>query len=154
MLWTDLEKLRPKNLKISPVAVVPQVGRRGRIILDLSFPVYQKDGHGIATIIQQSVNESTVLAGPKIPVKEIGKVLPRLLQYMKEVLPEHPVEKFMDVKPVPMRAQAEKPSRCLQVYVDDFCLAATQSMDGQHIPTISRNPQHTLSVSPTRSHKA
>ena len=53
------------------------------------------------------------------------------------VLPEHPVEKFMDVEPVPMRARAVKPSRCLQVYVDDFCLAATQSMDGQHIPTLS-----------------
>ena len=83
----DLQKLRPKNLKISPVAVVPQVGRRGRIILDLSFPVYQKDENGVATITQQSVNDTTVLAGPKVPVKETGKVLPRSLQYMKEVPP-------------------------------------------------------------------
>jgi hypothetical protein len=36
MLWEDIKRLRPTNLKISPVAVVPQVGRRGRIILD--FP--------------------------------------------------------------------------------------------------------------------
>ena len=50
VLWTDLKKLRPKNLKISPVAVVPQVGRRGRIILDLSFPIYQTDEGGVATI--------------------------------------------------------------------------------------------------------
>jgi len=40
MLWSDLKKLRPKNLKISPMAVVPQKDRRGRLILDLSFPVY------------------------------------------------------------------------------------------------------------------
>jgi hypothetical protein len=40
MLWSDLEKLRPSNLKISPMAVVPQKDRRGRLILDLSFPVY------------------------------------------------------------------------------------------------------------------
>ena len=88
MLWSDLQKLRPKNLKISPVAVVPQVGRRGRIILDLSFPVYQKDKHSVATVIQQSVNDTIVLNGPKVPVKEIDKVLPWLLRYMKEVPPE------------------------------------------------------------------
>jgi hypothetical protein len=40
MLWSDLQKLRPSNLKISPMAVVPQKNRRGRLILDLSFPVY------------------------------------------------------------------------------------------------------------------
>ncbi len=41
MLWEDLKRLLPPNLKISPVAVVPQVGQQGQIILDLSFPVYQ-----------------------------------------------------------------------------------------------------------------
>jgi hypothetical protein len=40
MLWSELQQLRPKNLKISPMAVVPQKDRRGRLILDLSFPVY------------------------------------------------------------------------------------------------------------------
>jgi hypothetical protein len=40
MLWSDIKKLRPHNLKISPMAVVPQKDRRGRLILDLSFPVY------------------------------------------------------------------------------------------------------------------
>jgi hypothetical protein len=33
----DLQKLRPKQLNISPLAVVPQRNRRGRMILDLSF---------------------------------------------------------------------------------------------------------------------
>jgi len=46
MLWKYLQCLRPHNLKISPVAVVPQSGRHGRIILDLSFPVYQ-DVNGV-----------------------------------------------------------------------------------------------------------
>jgi hypothetical protein len=40
VLWSDLKKLRPPKLKISPMAVVPQKDRRGRLILDLSFPVY------------------------------------------------------------------------------------------------------------------
>jgi hypothetical protein len=37
--WDDLCKIRPKNLKVSPLAVVPQRDRRGRMILDLSFAV-------------------------------------------------------------------------------------------------------------------
>jgi hypothetical protein len=35
--WRDHQKLRPKQLKISPLAVVPQRNRRGRMILDLLF---------------------------------------------------------------------------------------------------------------------
>ena len=81
MLWEDVRWLRPQNLKVSPVALIPQVGRCGRIILDLSFPVYQ-DVDGVVTISQESVNSTTVLTAPAIPVKEIGKVLPRLLHYM------------------------------------------------------------------------
>jgi hypothetical protein len=75
MLWEDLNRLHPSNLKILPVAVVPQVGRQGQIILDLSFPVYQ-DVNGVVTAIQASVNDTTVLTAPSLPVKEIGKVLP------------------------------------------------------------------------------
>jgi hypothetical protein len=44
MLWSELQKLRPPKLKISPMAVVRQKNRRGRLILDLSFPVYRR-GH-------------------------------------------------------------------------------------------------------------
>ena len=39
-LWDDLKGDPPSNLKISPVTVIPQPDRRGRIILDLLFPVY------------------------------------------------------------------------------------------------------------------
>ena len=83
MLWEDLQRLRPHNLKISPVAVVPQSGQRGRIILDLSFPVYQ-DVNGEVTVVHSSVNDPTTLSAPDILVKEIGKVLPRLLHYMRD----------------------------------------------------------------------
>ena len=49
--------------------------------MDLSFPVYQEvNGAVIAT--QVSVNDTTVLQAPSIPVKEIGKVFPWLLHYM------------------------------------------------------------------------
>jgi hypothetical protein len=83
MLWEDIRKLRLCNIKILPVAVVPQVGRRGRIILDLSFPMYQKV-NGIVTAVQASINDTTVLNAPSTLVREIGKVLPRLLHYMRD----------------------------------------------------------------------
>ncbi len=50
--------------------------------MDLSFPVYQ-DVNGIVTVTQESVSSTTVLMAPSIPVKEIGKMLPRLLYYMR-----------------------------------------------------------------------
>jgi hypothetical protein len=39
LTWKEVQHLQPKNLKISPIAAVPQKDRRGWIILDLSFPV-------------------------------------------------------------------------------------------------------------------
>ncbi len=81
--WEDLRKLRPKNLKISSVACIPQTGRHGHIILDLLFPVFQ-EVDGVVTATQASVNDTTVLQAPSGLVKEIGKVLPRLLQYMQD----------------------------------------------------------------------
>jgi hypothetical protein len=85
ILWEELKQLRPPNLKISPVAAVPQVGRRPHIILDLSFPVYQ-DVDGIITATQASVNNTMALQAPKEAVCKIGKVLPRLLTYMQDTL--------------------------------------------------------------------
>ena len=221
MLWDDVKRLQPRNLKISPVALIPQVGRRGRIILNLSFPVYQ-DVHGVVTVTQRSMNNTTVLTAPSVPVQEIGKVLPRLLQYMQymrntpvglhilfskldisdgfwrlvvkdddafnfayvlpqeagepcrlvipaavqmgwvespslfctvtestrdlaqhfvdtdTILPYDEVEDQMTIADVPLRARTENPTKLLQVYVDDFCYAATQSTDGTHIPKIRR----------------
>jgi hypothetical protein len=222
MLWGDVKRLRPHNLKISPVALIPQVGRRGRIILDLSIPVYH-EVNGVVTVTQQSVNDSTVLTAPTVPVKEIGKVLPRLLQYMRDTpaglhilfskldisdgfwrlvvrekdafnfayvlpqvagepcrivvpaavqmgwvespslfctvtesardltqhlvdanvtLPWDEAEDSMQIADVPLRARTDAPTKLLQVYVDDFCHAATQTSDGLHIPSIRRAAIH------------
>ena len=83
VLWDDIKRLQPLNLKISPVAIIPQERCSSRIILDLSFPVDQ-EVDGVVTVTQKSVNDTTVLSAPSIPVREIGKVLPRLLQYMRD----------------------------------------------------------------------
>jgi hypothetical protein len=79
--WEELKQLQPTNLKISPVACIPQVRRHGCIILDLLFPVYQEID-GVVTAMQASVNDTTMLQAPLVPVKQIQKVLPWLLQYM------------------------------------------------------------------------
>jgi hypothetical protein len=221
-LWDDIVKMRPANLKISPVAVVPQAKCRGRIILDLSFPVYH-ELNGAVTVTQKSVNETTAIQGLPQPVKEIGKVLPRLLEYMRDTpvglhilfskldisdgfwrlivrkadsfnfafvlpqphgyrtrivvlsavqmgwvesptlfctvtesawdltqhfvhdsvpLPHHILEEQIRIQDVPTRARTTTPSTLLQVYVDDFCHAATESMDGTHIPLVRRASVH------------
>jgi hypothetical protein len=83
MLWDDVKRLHPANLKISPVALIPREGLHGRIILNLSFPIYQ-DINGVVTVTQESVNSTTVLMTLSTPVKEIWKMLPRLLHYMRD----------------------------------------------------------------------
>ena len=85
---SELLSRNPPNLKISPVALVPQLNRRGRIILDLSFPVRQNAGRKMGPVLQPSVNSCTRPTAPRLPVKMIGKVLTELFEYMAEAPPE------------------------------------------------------------------
>jgi hypothetical protein len=84
--WDEIKLHLPANFKVSPVAVIPQTGRRGRIILDLSFPVRREPQKGakrkMGEVIQKSVNDTTQKLAPTEPVHEIGKVLPRLFHFM------------------------------------------------------------------------
>jgi hypothetical protein len=95
--WATLRKRLPPQLKVSPLAVVPQLNRRGRMILDLSFPVLRQSGgkgrkrRGERDILKKSVNDSTVRLAPDAPVKELGNVLSRLLRFMQEVPPEEEI---------------------------------------------------------------
>jgi hypothetical protein len=57
-------------------------------------------------------------------------------------LPPHQVGSSMAIEDVPMRGRAEMPSKLLQVFVDNFCYAATQSKDGAHIPIIRQAAIH------------
>jgi hypothetical protein len=84
MLWSDVQKLRPSNLKILPLAVVPQKDRRGRLILDLSFPVYPEwtRANSRPQPLQQGVNDTTTRLAPDVPVREIGNVFRRVLSLL------------------------------------------------------------------------
>ena len=97
--WTTVRALQPQNLKVSPLAVIPQVGRRGRLLLDLSFAVQAARGpgkrarraHAVAAILAPSVNKTTTKQLPDYPVKELGRVLPRLLHFMATVPEEETI---------------------------------------------------------------
>ncbi len=57
-------------------------------------------------------------------------------------LPVDNIEELMKIQDVPIRGRTKSPTKCLQVYVNDFCYAATQSEDGSYIPTIRRAATH------------
>jgi hypothetical protein len=97
--WADIQKLCPSQLKVSPLAVIPQVGRRGRLLLDLSFAVHAPQGKGkracrsyaTATPLAPSVNDTTTKLSPDYPIKELGRVLLRLLWFMAKVPAEETI---------------------------------------------------------------
>jgi hypothetical protein len=61
MYWDELKHSLPPQFKVSPVAVVPQASRCGRIILDLSFPVYVSSPGKLRNnaVLQEAVNMTT-----------------------------------------------------------------------------------------------
>jgi hypothetical protein len=86
--WDSIKDNPPARLKISPLAVVPQTNRRGRLILDLSFAVHrasQKGSRKLGETVQASVNDTTVPLAPDGPVNELGKVLHRVFDFMRDV---------------------------------------------------------------------
>ncbi len=99
MLWSDVQALRPEHLKVSPLAVIPQVGRRGRLLLDLSFAVHAptsggkraRRAHVVTGSLAPSVNDTTTKQSPVYPVKEVGRVLVRLLRFMADVPAEETI---------------------------------------------------------------
>eukprot|EP00957_Ditylum_brightwellii_P151082 11504625-Ditylum_brightwellii.AAC.1 len=67
--WSKLKENCSEHLKLLPVSVIPQVGRQGRIIIDLSFPVY-KIGRSAKRkwkqqLMQKLVNSTTAPPAPE-----------------------------------------------------------------------------------------
>ena len=97
--WESIRHNLPPKLKISPLAVVPQVNRRGRLILDLSFPVHRagsRNKRKLGEVVQASVNDTTTPLAPAWPVNELGKVLPRVMDFMRTV-PENETINFAKI---------------------------------------------------------
>jgi hypothetical protein len=51
-------------------------------------------------------------------------------------LPAHPLKDKISIKIVPISAWTATLTKLLQVYMDDFCNAAMQSLDRSHVPMI------------------
>jgi hypothetical protein len=62
VLWDEIKHNPPKQLKISPLAMIPHKSRKYRAILDLSFRLRLKNGS-----IVPSVNEATTLEARREP---------------------------------------------------------------------------------------
>ena len=86
VLWDDTRKNLPRQLKISPVAAVPQRNRRDRVILDLSFSVCLGN-----EIIKQAVNSSTVSTSHPSAFSFLGSTMPRILKFTTHAHPQHPI---------------------------------------------------------------
>jgi hypothetical protein len=126
VLWDTLKAQIPLELKVSPLAVVPQQNRWGRMILDLSFPVLRqsrgkkrkRQARGEREILKESVNDSTARLAPEAPVKELGNVLARLLRFMQEVPAEEDIHfAKIDLADGYWRMIVEKSSRWNFAYV-------------------------------------
>eukprot|EP00957_Ditylum_brightwellii_P105918 8078539-Ditylum_brightwellii.AAC.1 len=93
--WESLKGNWPEHLKVLPVVVIPQIGRRGRIILDLSFPVYRTQGkvkkQWKHSVLQASVNSTTEKLALEEAVKDTGKVLPRIFKHVEEACGDSPI---------------------------------------------------------------
>jgi hypothetical protein len=68
--WDDIRKNPPRQLKISPIAMIEHKSKPYRAILDLSFPVTlaNKSTH-------PSVNDATQKTAPKKAIDQLGQSL-------------------------------------------------------------------------------
>jgi hypothetical protein len=85
MDWETVKQMAPKNLKVSPLAVISQVNRRGRLLeLDLSFPVnkyptniphkrVQKQTDGLLVLLPVKATTTSMSPARQL-VKELGRV--------------------------------------------------------------------------------
>jgi hypothetical protein len=72
--WSDIKHNPPKNLKISPVAMVPHKSCPYRAILDLSYSIRLSPIDAIP-----SVNSTTIKTAPKGSISQIGHSLGRII---------------------------------------------------------------------------
>ena len=76
MKWKDLKANMPKNLKISPVAMIPHNSKPYRCILDLSF-TFTCDGK-----VYPSVNDTTTPCAPPAAMTQLGQSMHRIIAHM------------------------------------------------------------------------
>jgi hypothetical protein len=86
VLWDDIKNDPPKELKISPIAMIPHKSRMFRAISDLSFCLRLKNGGFVP-----SVTESTTLEVPAGAIDQMGHSLAQLIHAMAKAGPDNKV---------------------------------------------------------------
>jgi hypothetical protein len=77
--WDDIKGNPPKELKISPIAVILHKSKDFCSILDLSFCLHLATGGVLA-----SVNDTTKKMAPAVAIDQIGKCLSRIIHTFAE----------------------------------------------------------------------
>ena len=80
VLWEDLKKDLPRELKVSPIAMIPHKLRLYRAILDLSYKLRLTQEE-----VLKSVNESTTKTAPRGAIDQLGHSLSRIIHAFAEV---------------------------------------------------------------------
>ena len=84
--WESIKMNPPKELKISPISMIPHKSRKYRTILDLSFSLRLKDGSRIP-----SVNENTIKSAPAGAIDQLGYSLGRVIHAFASTTPDEKV---------------------------------------------------------------
>ena len=77
--WDSIKENPPRQLKVSPLAMIPHKSRKYRAILDLSFSLRLKNGG-----VVPSVNETTTLEAPAGAIDQMGHSLSRIIHAFAE----------------------------------------------------------------------
>ena len=110
---------------------------------NFAYVLPQHSGQPVRIVVPSAVQMGWVESPPLFcAVTETARDLTQYLVDNAVDLPPLPLEDKISVEHVPSRARTGTPTKLLQVYVDDFCHAATQSLDGTHIPLIRRASIH------------
>ena len=72
--WEDIKNNIPKQLKVSPIVMIPHKSRVFWAILDLSFALRLANGDTVP-----SVNQTSVKTAPRGVINQMGQALTRLI---------------------------------------------------------------------------
>ena len=170
VLWEDIRRNPPEQLKVSPLAAVPHKSRQWRAILDLSFGIRLEDGREVP-----SVNEASKKTAPAGAVSQLGHALSRIIHVFAEAPEDAKV--FMakwDIKDGFWRLVCEEgeewnfayvlpqpggepvrlvvPTSLQMGWVESPAYFCAASKTGRDVATLGKNPWHWTSVDVHNGH--
>jgi hypothetical protein len=110
---------------------------------NFAYVLPQQAGKPVRTVVPSVVQMGWMESPPLFyPVTDSAQDLTQHLVDNKVDLPPHPLKDKILIEDVPMQARVATPTKLLQVHVDNFCNAPTQSVDSNHIPLIRQASIH------------